>query len=610
MLGTIFVDNSYAADYESPLFPLFFSEIADRFKVTSTFSELDSAKFPILTNITEYVAKRLAKSAKSRYGLILDGRKNWSDWFRVVAGAEFVLLIGGNGGIEKLNHVRQLGWIVPSIGQTQNRWPVTDLVSLDDLYSDLLDGASIPSRLYVFYGNIMAAVQSYAERFAQIDVELRFLKANADMFSAICRDGVDVYHPSSDMLTAISAQDAYDGKDGTGLINAQAFAELLDEQIGQATVIDVEREIVNIICFRPTYLFLDLVRRFEAVGCVVSDFPLENAKSYIWMRPQEIWHYEALIEGKTHKEISATYLRGFQDEPSKNINVEDLLRRSVAIHHGTCYEPLYQFDYERLARSLRLVNRVVGVCEFEECYGPSHEIANRTNFEFVPIGYDHKLFNETHRKTEALEPATKLKLGFVGRAYGTFDKEQLGRSRLAEPKGYRKGGDLLLDVALRLKSRGVPFELHIVGQNWEHLVDLLDRYAIEYVYYARDRNITYEDYPSVYAKMDALMITARCEGGPVSAIEALSLGVKIISTNVGVVQFLEKHMQGTDGCSVFDYDKKWHIAESELAVIAVEELYKNGRSKEDIAKTHGRIADFTTDDWVRRISKLAHLVDA
>lgn len=608
MPRTIFVDHSCATDYESPFFPLFFPDVADLFTVTSTFSKLESTTFPILTNITDNIEKRLSKDQGRRFGLVLDGRKNWANWFSVIARAEFVVLIGGNGGVDKLNHVTELGWIVPALPEADagRKWPVTDVSSLDCLYSDLLDGAEIPSRLYVFYGNVNSPVQSYAERFSEIGVELRFLKPNADMFAAIYKDGLEVYRPASDILKAIATDG---GESPTGVyrnpIRVQDFALLLRKLAGEGDVKEVSRPVVNVVCFRPTYLFLDLVRRFEAVGCVFSDFPLRNAKSYIWMRPQELWHYEALLDGKTHKEISATYQRGFDEDSGKNCEIEDILRRSVAIHHGTCYEPLYQFDSQRLARSLRMVNRVVGVCEFEECYGPSHNIANKSNFEFVPIGYDHKLFNERHHKNSGVEAGVKLKLGFVGRAYGTLDKGQLSKSRMSEPKGYRKGGDILLDIALRLKSLNVPFELHIVGQNWEHLVESLERYGVDHVYYARDKNISYEDYPSVYGIMDALLITARCEGGPVSAIEALSLGVKVISTNVGVVQFLGRHLEGTNGCAIFDYDKKWHIAETELAVNAVADLYKNGRSAEDVAISRSRVVDLTTDAWVRRIADLA-----
>ena len=116
--------------------------------------------------------------------------------------------------------------------------------------------------------------------------------------------------------------------------------------------------------------------------------------------------------------------------------------------------------------------------------------------------------------------------------------------------------------------------------------------------------MTYTDYPSVYGDFDILLISARCEGGPVSAIEAMSLGIDIVSTDVGVVKFLEKHTN--IGCYTFDYDKKWHIADSESAVKKIQELYRASKTYEDRLKIRQSVVDFTTDHWVNEIFNTAN----
>ena len=365
-----------------------------------------------------------------------------------------------------------------------------------------------------------------------------------------------------------------------------------------------EKRIVNIVCFNPTYLFKDLVGRFEKIGCIHSDFPMSNADSYIWMRPQEIWHLEYLLDGNNNNEIGVAYRKAFQSYQLSKNDFKKIKQVSVAIHHGTCFEPLYQFNYEKLAYSLRDVKQVVGVCEMEECYGPSYPIANKHNFSFVPIGYDNNLFTEDFIKKEKRKPRKKLKIGFVGRAYGTKNKEQLKVSRLAEPKGYRKGGDILLEVCLKLKALRIDFEVQVLGQNWDELIESFDNYQIDNHYYARDKDLTYRDYPSVYGDFDVLLISARCEGGPVSAIEAMSLGIDIVSTDVGVVKFLEKHTN--TGCHTFDYNKKWHIADTESAVRKIQELYRTSRTYEDRLEVRQSIVELTTDNWVNEIFNAAN----
>jgi hypothetical protein len=236
-------------------------------------------------------------------------------------------------------------------------------------------------------------------------------------------------------------------------------------------IVKAENEI-NVVCYKPSYLFKDLCDRFAEKGTIVSDYPLEDMQAYIWLRPQEINKY---IEGikltsTERKKIKDEYV---QNIPDIKVNEEELLSRSIAIHHGTCYKPIVQFDDKLLNKTLFNVKKVFGVCEFEECYGEYYNMANRKNFSFVPIGYDDKLFtiNKINKKTK--EPKQKINIGFVGRAYGTNNENLLKRSILAHPKGYRKGGDILLNTALRLKQLGIDFKITILGQNWDELTKLV-----------------------------------------------------------------------------------------------------------------------------------------
>ncbi len=358
---------------------------------------------------------------------------------------------------------------------------------------------------------------------------------------------------------------------------------------------------INVICYNPTYLFKDLCERFEKFGAVVSDYPLSNMKSYIWMRPQELSKYinGSNLTKKAKEKSIDSYIKNI---PDIRIDEDYLIKNSVPIHHGTCYKPIIQFDDKLLNKSLYQTKRVIGVCEFEECYGENYEIANKNNFDFVPIGYDHKLFTEEKINKKIKKVKDKINIGFVGRAYGTNDKNLLSKSKLAHPKGYRKAGDILLNTALRLKLENVDFKITILGQNWDELTKEFDKYGIEYYYYAREKNIEYEEYPKVYSDFDILFIAARCEGGPVSAIEALSMGVNIVSTDVGVVQYLDKISKY---CNVFEFDRKWHTVDYNTATTHIKNIYNkeiNYQTRLDVRKD---IAKFTTDNWVKSIIKFA-----
>ncbi|MGB5324621.1 MAG: glycosyltransferase family 4 protein [Pseudomonadales bacterium] len=354
---------------------------------------------------------------------------------------------------------------------------------------------------------------------------------------------------------------------------------------------------INIVCFKPDYLFGDLVERFVAAGCLHSDFPDANADVHIWMRPQELLHYSSLVKGKAHKETGARYLQAFK--PPRKASLRRLVSRSVVIHHGTCHPPIYQFNHTHVAKALKHVNRVFGVCDFDSCYGPSASEANPDNFDLAPIGFDDRIFSEAMIRREDRPRDSQLVLGFVGRAYGQTDYKN-SRIFSSHPLGYRKGGDTLLNTMLRLKALGVPCKAVVLGQRWDSLAEQFNQYGIEHDYHTRDTNISYKDYPAIFSEFDMLFIASRCEGGPVTALEALSMGVPVVSTNVGLLNHL-RTVVPKEHCKLFDYDNKWGIADVEQAVQHLLTIANARTTLEQRKSIRASVADFTTENWVKKI---------
>lgn len=322
------------------------------------------------------------------------------------------------------------------------------------------------------------------------------------------------------------------------------------------------------------------------------------------MRPQEYAAFEDLVQGTSPEDVKSPYIEDFKasDVEFRREDLGEIAQHSVAIHHGTCFLPIVQFNAARLAMRLSSINRVAGVCELEQCYGPSLSRANPYNFEFVPIGYDDKLFNAKKIRRTTRKAETTMHIGFVGRAYGTKNSSLLKKSPFAHPRGYRKGGDHLVNILLRLKARDVSFKLHVVGNNWDEVIEKCNDYGMSVEYHERDKTIRYEEYPSLLSSFDVLLICARAEGGPVAAIEAMSVGVPVVGSDTGLIPYLS---QISPFCRSFHYDTKWHTMDYEAAERYLIELYEQDFSYKDRQKTRKHIERFSTDSFVRRVMSLA-----
>ena len=143
-----------------------------------------------------------------------------------------------------------------------------------------------------------------------------------------------------------------------------------------------------------------------------------------------------------------------------------------------------------------------------------------TQIVHIPLGVDTRFFkfHQAHQK------GRHFRVGYFA----------------APDNTWRKGVDVFL-TALQLFAKLCPeLEVVLTGPGWEK-------------YLAKTENLTSTHKGLVskhtlrhlYQTLDAYVISARCEGGPVTLLEALSSGVPVISTPVGYsMDMLQNEVNG------------------------------------------------------------------
>lgn len=618
MKAAIFIDEKLLNDYRSNLFPLFSPRLADSFLVTASFNDYRPDLFPVFTDLSDYVAKVMADKRIESYGLVLDARKIRADELgsRMLERARFVFLLGPEPG-EAVRHpalVRASCLYQPKAeaGRAAPGLMLTELETISQAYDEAAASRPLPPVIHVLCPPGSARpeqwpdLRRWRQKFGELGLGLIYHWPTRAVYDYLLGQNPGFLgRPSAPLGLDLGRLEPSEvpGRPMSLEVFGHRLAELALKAPSPGRVSRAEGP-VNIVCYQPSYLFQDLVERLEARGGRHSDFPRAGARAYIWMRPQELWHLDFALKGRANSEIPGPYAQA-APRAARGLDLDQVRARSLAIHHGTCHEPIYQFCPYKLAHSLRPLPRVVGVCEFEECYGPAVEAASRANFDFRPIGYDHRLFTGDLISRETRRPGSRLRLGFVGRAYGTANRDLLNKSRLAEPRGYRKGGDALSAIAGRLKLAGLDFELSIVGNNWDELVEELKAGGIAVQYHVRGQGVSYRDYPRLYSRMDALLITSRCEGGPVPALEALALGLKVVGSRVGLLPYLEKELQGAESVFTYKYDRKWMLFDLEKAVQHLRRIYMSPITYQDRLKTRSLVEGISLEAWIDYIYEQA-----
>lgn len=109
---------------------------------------------------------------------------------------------------------------------------------------------------------------------------------------------------------------------------------------------------------------------------------------------------------------------------------------------------------------------------------------------------------------------------------GSFQKDGEGKTGI-DPK-LSKGPDVLIQVLKKLSSVK-KIKVVLAGYARQYVISKLEENNIPHAYFQK-----YNDINSLYDCLDWYFVTARCEGGPQSIIEASYRQIKILSTDVGI----------------------------------------------------------------------------
>jgi len=157
----------------------------------------------------------------------------------------------------------------------------------------------------------------------------------------------------------------------------------------------------------------------------------------------------------------------------------------------------------------------------------------------IRIGVDLDAFR---LRTSSERDAARQALGVPADAFavGSFQKDGVGWGEGLEPK-LIKGPDLLV-AALELARDRIP-ELFVVlsGPARGYVRAALDRMEIPYVHRLVRRH---DALRALYVASDVVAVSSRQEGGPKAVLEAMAVGVPVVSTRVGQAQEL---IDGTNG---------------------------------------------------------------
>lgn len=147
----------------------------------------------------------------------------------------------------------------------------------------------------------------------------------------------------------------------------------------------------------------------------------------------------------------------------------------------------------------------------------------------IPLGVDTTWFQPPTPQARAAMRA-KLEIPDGAFCIGSFQKDGSGWGDGSEPKRI-KGPDIFLQVIEKLWAAQPNLFVLLTGAARGYVKQGLERIGVPYRHHQLPH---YFDVLPYYYALDAYLITARAEGGPLGLMESWSTGVPVVSTQMGM----------------------------------------------------------------------------
>jgi glycosyltransferase involved in cell wall biosynthesis len=262
--------------------------------------------------------------------------------------------------------------------------------------------------------------------------------------------------------------------------------------------------------------------------------------------------------------------------------------------------PEFDACYEALRRRHREIDRVqVTNAAMEELVlgvGVAAEKVHR-----IPIGIDLDRFRP---RTFQARADARREFGIPDSAFvaGSFQKDGVGWGDGLEPK-LIKGPDVLLAAAERLRERVPELWFLLTGPARGYVRAGLERLGVPYRHSFLP-NV--EAVAKAYEAIDLCLVSSREEGGPRAVLEAMAVGVPLVTTRVGQAAELVRHGENGWMVDVDDVEGlvEWsaHVANSSRAEL--DEIVRAG-----LATAAESSYDALKPRWRRLLDGFVAMVD-
>ena len=190
----------------------------------------------------------------------------------------------------------------------------------------------------------------------------------------------------------------------------------------------------------------------------------------------------------------------------------------------------------------------------------------------IPLGVDlNTFFQASSEEKESLR--LKFEIPINAFCLGSFQKDGVGWEEGNEPL-MQKGPDVFLEVVEQLKKSVPSLFIFLTGPSRGYVKSGLEKLDIPYRHILIDE---YHEMRDCYACLDAYLVTSRQECGPSSILEAMTCGVPVISTSVGMASELIEHDYNGLLNDIEDTDKlAYHIEQVANDAEIADKLIING----------------------------------